>query len=109
MDFVELCGSELAAGVLQANQSKQTEQLKKFATHSFNSLSMMMTKMTNQLNEHHSLLTQVLCGQMDPKKSKIILCCSVSPSASQYRHSLTALKFTSKIREVIVKKLQKER
>ena len=68
-----------------------------------------MTKMTNQIKEHHSLLTQVLFEQLDPRKSKIILCCSVSPAISQFRHSLTALKFTSKIREVISKKLSKEK
>lgn len=42
-DFVELCGSELAA-IFLSQQSKQGELIKKFATSSFNSLSMILTK-----------------------------------------------------------------
>ncbi len=40
-------------------------------------------------------------------ESKVILCCSVSPSSVSLRHSVTAIKFASKIREVLAKKQYK--
>jgi len=39
IDFVELCGSELAAGPNTATNSHEHEKDRKFATTSFNSLS----------------------------------------------------------------------
>lgn len=39
IDFVELCGSELAAGPNTATNSHEYEKDRKFATTSFNSLS----------------------------------------------------------------------
>ena len=107
--FVELCGSELAATSMNNNVvGKQVAQQKKFVTQSFNSLSQVLIAAATgtQMNkDQYSVLTKVLHQIMMSVESKIVMCCTVGPSQHQFRHSITALKFASKIREVITKKL----
>ncbi|CDW87088.1 kinesin-like protein [Stylonychia lemnae] len=108
-DFVELCGSELAASTVQTHLvGKQVEILRKFATSSFNSMSMLLTKQNPQMKDHHTALSQILQSNLCESRTKVILCCQVSPAQYLFRHSITAIKFSSKIREVIVKKHLKE-
>lgn len=86
LSFIELCGSEQAASLKQiGKQSKQSVSVKEFASTTFNSLSM-----------------EVISGK--PISSPLVkgaknLCfiCSVSPSPSQFKHSLTAIKFAHKL------------
>ena len=109
IDFVEMCGSEQAAAVV-SSQNKQEQAYKKFVSASFNSLSVVLTRLPGQpiKDDEHSLLTQILQPTLLPENTRINLICSVHPGQPQLRHSLTALKFVTKIREALAKKLMKD-
>lgn len=97
VDLVELSASDQ---VIQSS-NKIGETIKKFVTNSFNSLSIALNKGCSLKEEEHSTLTQILSPTLS---GKIILCCVVSPLTSTLRHSFTALKFVSKIRDSVLKK-----
>jgi hypothetical protein len=80
IDFVELCGSELAAAHL-GHCGKQVEILKNFVTESFNSLSsglinLVQNKAGPEVKSH---LVKALCLDNEAPK-KVFFLCSVSPS-----------------------------
>jgi len=110
-DFVELCGSDLAAEATESTNSRDCEKDRKFATLSFNSLSqaLLSTAARQSLKrENHSLLTRVIAQSLLSLNSKAVFCCQLSTTNATLRHSITALKFSSKIREAIIKRSRKK-
>jgi len=111
LDFVELCGSDLAANVALHSASRENERDRKFASNSFNSLSQaLLASAFNQAfkKENHSLLTRVLFQSMLLPASMIVFCVNLSGEGVNLRHNITALKFSAKIREAIVKRCNKK-
>ena len=110
IDFVELCGSDLAASASLASGSRASEKDRQFATSSFNSLSqaLLAASFRNPFKqENHTVLTKTICQSMLSKETKIVFCTNLSATATQIKHSVTALKFSQKIREAIQKRLAK--
>jgi hypothetical protein len=111
IDFVELCGSDLAADAIVGTNNRDSEKDRKFATLSFNSLSQALLSTASRQplkRESHSLLTKVISQSLLTPTSKAVFCCSLSTNAERLRHSITALKFASKIREAIIKKCDRK-
>ena len=111
-DFVELCGSNLAAEVPFGTNTREGDKVRKFATCSFNSLSQALLCCASRVplkRDSHSLLTRVLAQSLLCPTSKAIFTCSLSSQSAQLPHSITALKFCSKIREAILKRAIKRK
>jgi len=107
LDFVELCGSELAASPTTATNTHEHEKDRKFATTSFNSLSQALLAAAFKQpfkKDSHTNLTKVLCQSMLARNAKVIFVSNLSNTPSLIKHSFTALKFSSKIREAIYKR-----
>ena len=103
-DFVELCGSDFAASANVASGSRASEKDRQFATHSFNSLSQALLASAFKSpfkTDNHSLLTKVLSSSMLSQDAKVIFCVNLNATNVQIKHSVTALKFSQKIREAI--------
>ena len=96
-DFVELCGSDLAASASIAAGSRSSEKDRQFATTSFNSLSqaLLSASFRNPFKpDNHTLLTKVLSQSMLSKDAKIVFCTNLHATATQLKHGVTALKFS---------------
>ena len=109
-DFVELCGSDFAASPNVASGSRASEKERQFATHSFNSLSQALLASAFKSPfkpENHSMLTRVLSQSMLSPEARVIFCVNLNATNVQIKHSVTALKFSQKIREAIQKRLAK--
>lgn len=110
IDFVELCGSELAASASTASNSHECEKDRKFATSSFNSLSQALLAAAFRQpfkKNSHSILTKVLCQSMLTKNAKVVFVANLSNNPTIIKHSFTALKFSSKIREAIIRRFSR--
>lgn len=107
IDFVELCGSEFAASPSTATNSHEHEKDRKFATSSFNSLSQALLAAAFKQpfkKDSHTNLTKVLCQSLLSKNAKVVFVANLSNTPALIKHSFTALKFSSKIREAIYKR-----
>jgi len=107
IDFVELCGSELAASPSTASNTHENEKDRKFATSSFNSLSQALLAAAFKQpfkKESHTNLTKMLCQSLLSRNAKVVLVANLSNTRALIKHSFTALKFSSKIREAIYKR-----
>lgn len=105
IDFVELCSSDLAANSEIATNSREQERGRQFATESFNSLSkVIIAKARDQKPKIDSLIAKYINLQ-----GHMLFCVNVSAesTAKSLRHNLTALKFSQKIRDAIVRKARK--
>lgn len=131
MNICELCGSEQAVTSKNLNESIENDEIarnlasllgdnslalkymsrvKQFATESFNSLSSSMLKSALKgkvkSERNPSIITNCLSESMS-KNSKILFICCVSPLTENFSHSLPALKFCARIRDCILKNLEK--
>lgn len=101
--FIELCGSELAATLpLTSANPKQAEVYKQYATQTFNSLSLALTR-----SEIKGGIPLVQMLGREIVRGRVILCCSVNPGKKEVRHNATAIKFCAKIKEAVAKRLAK--
>ena len=85
IDFVELCGSDLAASASLAAGTRASEKERQFATSSFNSLSqaLLSSSFRNPFKqENHTILTKVLCQSMLSKDAKIVFCTNLHATAA---------------------------
>lgn len=108
-DFVELCGSDLAASQdVVASETRESERDRKFASKTFNSLSKSLVALANGRSLHRQQSTTEACPLLSlvPLQAKVVFCVNLHANSvsKDLRHNITALKFTSKIREAILKK-----
>ena len=108
LNFTELCGSEQS--VAQGAQSRDTS-VRQFVTKSFNNLSTQILKSAlgkrTQLEDGDSGLVGCLKNTLTSKSNVLLIACT-SPAPQFYDHSLPAVKFCARIRDTIVRKLQKQ-
>lgn len=90
-DFVELCGSDLAANCEVASHTREMEKDRTFAAAAFNSLSQALVAAAFQSPAvPDNLITKLL-----PLQGPITFCVNVNPISTlkDLRHNITALKF----------------
>ena len=108
LNFVELAGSEQSVTSTEAFMRDTT--VRTFVTKSFNSLSTQLIKVAtskkNQFVEGENPIINCL-RQTLTQSSKILLITCSSPTAQQFQHTLPAVKFCSRIRETIVRRLER--
>lgn len=123
VDFVDLCGSDLAAQSDMATNSREQERDRKFATESFNDLSkLLVSKATHAVTSgmtgsiqpqgvHHQTQSNStsLLSSLINIDGQMVFCVNVNADTvtKQLRHNLTALKFSQKIRDAIIKRVMK--
>ena len=107
LNFTELCGSEQS--VAAGGQIRDTS-VRQFVTKSFNCLSTQILKSAlgkrTQLEDGDSGLVASLKSTLTTRSNILVVACS-SPAPHFFDHSLPAIKFCARIRDTIVRKLQK--
>jgi len=107
LNFAELCGSEQS--VAQGGQARDTT-VRQFVTKSFNCLSTQILKSSlgkrTQLEEGDSSLVAALKNTLTSKSNVLLVACA-SSAPQFFDHALPAIKFCARIRDTIVRKLQK--
>eukprot|EP00347_Sterkiella_histriomuscorum_P021720 403333001 len=111
LNFVELCGSEQAVA---EETNIRHQSIRQFVTKSFNGLSSQilksaLKKKSSNTHEDGDIKLVNSISQTLTQNSNIILICNVNPGQSAFEHSLPAIKFCSRIRECIIKKLRSNR
>jgi hypothetical protein len=102
MNFVELAGSEQSV----ATETRDTA-IKQFVTKSFNSLSAeLLRSALGKGNQERSLLVDCLKPTLCDKSEILLITCANS-STTGYHHTLPSVKFCAKIRDSIVKRLER--
>lgn len=85
--------------------------MRQFVTKSFNGLSTQILKSAlgkrTQLEEGDTGLVSCLKNTLTSKSNILLVACA-SPIPQSYDHSLPAVKFCARIRDTIVRKLQKQ-
>ena len=110
--FIELCGSEQAtSSAIQAtSKSKVTMSDKEFASTSFNSLSQELVNGTLKQQFKHdyegTILSRLCRDYITNKSANCMFVCKVCPDYTKFKHSLTAIKFASKLYEVVRKRVR---
>lgn len=111
--FTELCGSEQAA-MSSVSTNSRTMTDKEFASKSFNSLSQEIVNNTVNKNKAprsreggvHTILSMICSNCIKNPRTNVMFVCKVSPDATRFKHSLTAIKFSSKLHSVVRKRIK---
>lgn len=114
LNFVELSGSEQA--VSGDDMYHKDNSVRQFVTKSFNSLSTQLlrsalkkkqnTTNSSTIDDEDSKLVNCLRNTLTSQSNIVFICCA-NPAPQHYEHNLPAIKFAARIRDCIIRKMNK--